>query len=42
MANKKTTRKVTYSEPSSYYPKEIRDKYFGNEKKKPTTKKKGK
>ena len=22
-------KKITYSEPASYFPKEIRDKYFG-------------
>ena len=45
-----TTKRVRYTEPDSYFPKDIRDKYFGTEKKtakktsttkkKPTTKKK--
>ena len=34
-------KKITYSEPSDYLPKEIRDKYFGKQKaKKPSTVKK--
>ena len=42
-------KKITYSEPKDYLPKEIRDKYFGKPKakksstvKKPATKKKAK
>ena len=32
----KTT--IKYSEPADYFPKEIRDKYFGEPKKKPAKK----
>ena len=38
MANKKS--KITYSEPTSFFPKEIRDKYFGKSAK-PAAKKTG-
>lgn len=36
------TKKIVYSEPADYFPKEIREKYFGDEKakKKSATKKK--
>jgi len=30
-------KKITYSEPTDFFPKEIRDKYFPKGKKKPTT-----
>lgn len=39
MAEKKTN-KVKYSEPADYFPKEIMDKYFSDNKKKTATKKK--
>ena len=41
MAEKKTS-KVRYSEPSDYFPKEIRDKFNLNGGKKTTAKKKAK
>lgn len=35
-------KKITYTEPKEYLPKEIRDKYFGKPKAKKTAKKKTK
>ena len=40
MAAKKTnSKKVVYTEPSNYVPKDVYDEFFKNEKKKPGTKK---